>query len=366
MTTQATAAIVHNPQGEFTFEKIELDDLRSEEILVRNQATGICHTDFVAQNMMQLPAVMGHEGVGIVEAVGSQVTKVKPGDRVIMSYPSCGHCRGCLDNKPYHCTHHIPLGFNGTRLDGTHTIKLNGKAISGSFFQQSSFATHSIAVSTNVVPVKTNCSAQMLAAIPCGIQTGAGSILNTFQVRPKESLVVFGAGAVGLSAIMAGKLVGAFPLIAVDIVEERLELALELGATHTINAKEGEVARRIKEIIPQGVDYSLETSGNEQALNDAIACLSIGAECGMVIAPHFGKKYPFSPTEIFRRAANLHGIIQGSSDPKRFLPRLLRLNQEGKFPYQRLITVYDFEDINKAVADTKAGRAIKPVLKISE
>lgn len=364
MTTLATAAVIYAPREEFIFEKVELDDLQSEEILVRNEASGICHTDFVAQELMKLPAVVGHEGVGIVEAVGSQVSHVKPGDRVIMSYPSCGNCRGCRENKPYYCTHHISLGFNGTRIDGSQSIKLNRNPISSSFFQQSSFATHSIAVSRNVVPVDTSHSAKMLAAIPCGIQTGAGSILNTFRVAAKESLVVFGAGAVGLSAIMAGKLVEASPLIAVDIVQERLELALELGATHALNAKEGEIAQRIKEISPQGVHYSLETSGNEQALNDAIACLSTGGECGMVIAPHFGKKYLFSPTEIFRRAANLRGIIQGSSIPRTFLPTLLRLNREGRFPYERLISVYEFENINQAVADTKAGRAIKPVLEM--
>ncbi|ODG98776.1 hypothetical protein A4S05_07600 [Nostoc sp. KVJ20] len=365
MTTTTTAAVVHEPQGQFTFETIELDDLRSNEILVRNQASGICHTDFVAQNLMKLPIVLGHEGAGIVEAVGSGVSRVKPGDRVIISYPWCGTCHGCLEGQPYFCDHHIPLGFGGTRLDGSHTIKLGGKKISGAFFQQSSFANHSITVERNVVPVTSNHAAERLAAIPCGVQTGAGSILNTFKVGPRDGLAVFGAGAVGLSAIMAGKLVGAWPLIAIDVVEERLNLALELGATHVFNAKDGRVAERIKEIAPHGVRYTLETSGNEQALNDAIDCLATGGECGMVIAPHFGEKYPFSPTQVFKRAANLRGIIQGSSVPNTFLPTLLELNQQGRFPFERLITVYDFQDINKAVADTKAGKAIKPVLKIS-
>ena len=365
MTTTATAAVVREPQGQFTFETIELDDLQSDEILVRNEASGICHTDFVAQNIMPLPGVVGHEGAGVIEAVGSGVSRVKVGDRVIISYPSCGICYGCLEGKPYHCAHHIPLGFEGTRLDGSHTIKLDGKAISGAFFQQSSFSTHSIAVERNIVPVTGNHKAEMLAAIPCGVQTGAGAILNTFKVGPRESLAIFGAGAVGLSAVMAGKLVGAFPVIAVDIVEARLELAKELGATHALNAKEGQVSERIKDIISTGVNYSLETSGNEHALNDAINCLATGGECGMVIAPHFGNKYPFSPTEVFRRAANLCGIIQGSSIPSTFLPTLLELNKQGRFPYDLLIKVYDFADINKAVAETKAGGPIKPVLKIS-
>lgn len=364
MSKIAIAAVINSPQGEFTFEEIELSDLRHDEVLVRNEASGICHTDFVAQNITPLPAVLGHEGVGIIEAVGSGVTKVVPGDRVVISYPSCGSCAGCLGSQPYYCDHHIPLGFNGTRLDGSKTIQMAGKPISGSFFQQSSFATHSIAASRNIVPVSSSLRAEMMAAIPCGIQTGAGAVLNTFKISPSEGLVVFGAGAVGLSAIMAGKLTGASPIIAVDIVDSRLQIAKELGATHIINAMDGETARCIKEISPKGVDYSLETSGNDQALDDAIACLATGGECGMVIAPHFGKKYPFSPTEVFKRGANLRGIIQGSSIPSSFLPVLIRLNQEGRFPYERLIEVYDFEDINRAVKETKAGRAIKPVLKM--
>lgn len=365
MTTTATAAVVYEPDGKFTLETVELDDLRHDEVLIRNEASGICHTDFVAQKLMPLPGVLGHEGAGIVEAVGLGVKHVRPGDRVISSYPSCGTCHGCMTGHRYHCDHHIPLGFAGTRLDKTHSIYLNKKPISGAFFQQSSFATHSISVERNVVPVQGNQAAEMLAAIPCGVQTGAGSILNTFKVGARDSVAIFGAGAVGLSAVMASKLAGAFPIIAVDIVEERLNLALELGATHVLNAREGEIPERIKDIVSTGVSYSLETSANEQALNDAIASLATGGECGMVIAPHYGQKYPFSPTEIFQRAANLRGIIQGSSIPHTFLPSLLKLNQQGRFPYERLISVYDFEDINQAVADTKAGKAIKPVLKIS-
>lgn len=215
------------------------------------------------------------------------------------------------------------------------------------------------------MPVRDNLQAEMLAALACGVQTGAGAILNTMKVGPRDSLVVFGAGAVGLSAIMAGRLAGASPLIAVDIVEERLNLALELGATHTLNAREGNVEARIREIVPRGVDFTFETSANEQALNDAITSLGMGGQCGIVIAPHFGQKYPFSPTEILSHAATVRGIIQGSALPNTFLPKLIALHQQGRFPYDRLITTYAFEDINKAFEDTKAGRAIKPVLKMS-
>lgn len=366
MTTSITAAVVHEPHGGFIFETVVLDDLRCDEVLVHNQASGVCHTDVVAQDIMKLPAVLGHEGAGIVAAVGSSVRKFKKGDRVIVSYPSCGTCDHCAEGHPYFCDQHMPLAFGGSRLDRSATIRNDGKFISGAFFQQSSFATHLIASEHNIVKANIiDGPIELLAAIPCGVQTGAGAILNTFRVGAQQSLAVFGAGTVGLSAIMAGRLAGAWPLIAIDVNEERLNLALELGATHVLNAKHEDIAARIKEIVPHGVHFSLETSANEQALNDAITALSTGGWCGMVIAPHFGKKYAFSPTEVFKRAANLCGIIQGSAVPATFLPKLIELNRQGRLPYDRLVKTYRFEDINTAFADAHAGRTIKPVLLIS-
>lgn len=365
MSRTATAAVIHEAGGGFSLETIELDELQSNELLVKVEASGVCHTDAVAQGILPLPAVLGHEGVGIVEAVGGAVTRFRPGDRVIMSYASCGDCPCCNGDKAYICDSMMPLNFGGSRIDGTHTISLNNEPITSSFFQQSSFSTHAIAVEQNVVKVTGDHQAEMLAALPCGVQTGAGAILNTLGVGPKDSLAVFGTGAVGMSGLMAAKLAGAFPIIAIDINDERLELARELGAHHLINAKDGEVAARIREIVPRGVDFSFETSANEQALNDAIACLVSGGECGSVSAPHAFQKYPFSPTEIMIRAASLRGIIQGSATPKTFLPRLIELQKQGLFPYERLITTYDFADINQAFADSASGKTIKPVLKIN-
>jgi aryl-alcohol dehydrogenase len=365
MSITATAAVVREPHGQFSLETVTVDDPRSDEIRVRIEASGICHTDILAQEHTPLPAVFGHEGAGVVEAVGTAVNRVKPGDRVIVSYPWCGVCPTCVEGAPYICDHAMPLSFAGTRLDGSQTITLNGTPISSAFFQQSSFATHAITLERDVVPVQSEHPAEMLAALACGVQTGAGAILNTMQVGAKHSLVVFGAGAVGLSAVMAGQLAGASPLIAVDVVEERLNLALELGATHTLNAREGNTEARIREIVPRGVDFTFETSANEQALNDAITSLCMGGQCGIVIAPHFGEKYPFSPTEILSHAATVRGIIQGSALPNTFLPKLIDLHQQRRFPYDRLLSIYDFADINQAFADTKAGKAIKPILKMA-
>jgi len=364
--TRATAAILREPEGRFVLETVELDELRPDEILVRNEASGICHTDLLARHRVPLPAVLGHEGAGVVEAVGGAVTRVRVGDHVVISYPWCGVCSGCDGGAPYLCARHMQLAFSGARLDGSQSIKLDQRPISSAFFQQSSFATRCITLERAVVPVIGNHSSALMAAIPCGVQTGAGAVLNSLRVSAGDSLAVFGVGAVGMSAIMAGRLVGAFPMIAVDIVPERLQLARELGASHAIDARAGEVPAQIKDIVRGGVEFTVETSGNEQALNDAILSLGSGGSCGMVIAPHLGKKYPFSTTEIFTRAAHLVGIIQGSAVPRLFLTKLMELHRLGRFPFDRMIRYYDFDLINEAIADTHAGRTIKPVLRMPD
>jgi len=362
MPTTATAAIVSELGGEFKLEEIELDDPRADEILVRIAASGVCHTDQIAQAITPLPAVLGHEGTGTVEKVGTSVTRVKPGDRVVISYPWCGECAQCVGGHGYRCEQVLPISFGGTRLDGSETIKRAGKPISGAFFQQSSFSTHAITLERDVVPVDEDNTPEMLAAIPCGVQTGAGSILNTLKVGAGQSLVIFGTGAVGLSALMAAKISGAAPLIAVDIIAERLELARELGATHTINAAEGDTEARVKEICPRGVDFSFNTTENVQVLEDAVNVLVMGGTCGIVTTANHGEKFMWSTNAIFQKTARLQGIIQGSALPNLFLPKLIELQRQGRFPYERLIKTYPFEDINKAFADSIAGTAIKPVL----
>ncbi|HEX3759470.1 MAG TPA: NAD(P)-dependent alcohol dehydrogenase [Kofleriaceae bacterium] len=362
MTTHAIAAILREPAGRFAIERVELDELRRDEVLIRNEASGICHTDLLARERLALPAVLGHEGAGVVEAVGAAVTRVRVGERVALSYPWCGTCPRCDAGEPYLCARHMQLAFGGTRLDGSRPVALGGRAISSAFFQQSSFASRCIALERAVVPVDAPQPSSLLAAIPCGVQTGAGAVLNSLAISARHSLAVFGVGAVGMSAIMAGSLVNAHPLIAIDVLPERLVLARELGASHTLDARTGEIARQIRDIVRDGVDATLETSGNEQALNDAIAGLASGGTCGMVIAPHLGQNYPFSPSEVFTRAARLLGIIQGSAVPRLFLPKLLELHARGRFPFDRMVKYYELDAINDAIADTQAGRTIKPVL----
>ena len=362
MTFEATAAVLYEPGGSFQFKTVTLDDLRPDELLIRVQASGICHTDIAAQGMMTMPVVLGHEGMGIVEQIGSGADSIKVGDRVIASYGFCNSCPRCHEGRPFICDKSVQTNFGGTRIDGSQTTKLDGAIITASFFQQSSFASHFITSVYNVVRVENSLESHLLAPLGCGIMTGAGAILNTLKVGAMDNLAVFGAGTVGLSAIMAARLAGATPIIAVDINRERLDLAQELGASHALDANEGDIPGRVNEICPRGARFSFETSGVEQALNDAIESLGMGGVCGMVTVPHYGEKYPFTPFGIFVKAASLQGVFFGSAVPNKFLPQIIEFYQDGRFPYDQLIRTYDFADINQAFADTKSGEVVKPVL----
>lgn len=354
--------MVYEAGGEFTLCEVEFDELRTDEILVEIEASGVCFTDVEGKRLLSPPAVLGHEGTGTVVEIGNQVRSVKTGDRVILSYPSCGRCPSCDANLPYLCDYDMPLCFDGCRSDGSKPVLLDGESISSAFFQQSSFATHAVSNERNAVVISGIYDPSLLAAVPCGVQTGAGSVLNAFNVQADEGLVVYGTGVVGLSAIMAGTLVGASPLIAVDINESRLGLAREFGATHVVNAAKENAAERIKKWAPRGVPYVLDTSGTLQAFEAGIDNLCMGGTLGYVTPPSGGEHLSFSFEKPMMRAANLRGIIQGSSVPQQFLPRLLELQREGRFPFDRLIRTYAFEEINQAFADAKSGETVKPVL----
>ena len=362
MPYSAIAAVARDKQGPLRLETVELDDLQSREVLVDIEACGICHTDVKFRNQLSLPGVFGHEGVGTVAAIGSAVSSVAVGDRVVISYPWCGECPCCERSEPYRCERIPKLKFGGSRFDGSHTIRLEGDPITSSFFQQSSFATRAITLEDAVVPVDPDTDPAMLASLPCGVQTGAGAVFNTFDMQSDDSLVVFGVGTVGLSALMAARVKGVSPRIAVDVKPERLAFAKELGATHVLNAMEVDVPEEVKKICPRGVNYALETAINPKALEDAIECLAQGGNVGIFSAPPPGAKFPFTTRGLFVRVASLHGIVQGSSIPKEFIPKLVELQKQGVFPYEKLVTTYKFSEINQALEDMESGSVVKPVL----
>jgi len=363
-TMQIRAWVHHQAEAPPQLESLTLDVPRPDEVLVRLAACGVCHTDLFAPRRAALPAVFGHEGAGIVEAVGSRVTRLKPGDRVVLTFGSCGGCRNCRDGAPAYCMNGHELQFGGTRADGSATLASPSGTVHGAFFQQSSFATHALATERNAVPIPASLPLELAAPLGCGVQTGAGAVLNTLACEPRSSLAIFGVGSVGLSAVMAAGIARCEPIIAIDIRPERLELAVELGATHVINARAGEVAEEIRDLTNGGADFSLETAGAEQSFKDAIDCLARLGTCGLCTVPRLGAPIEFSPLSILK-GRTVTGVLEGSSVPEEFIPRLAGLYLDGLFPYDRLVSFYDFADLPRALADAEAGRAIKPVIRMS-
>jgi aryl-alcohol dehydrogenase len=367
MVTLTSAAVLRETHGSFTLEDLILDDPRPDEVLVKIVACGICQTDahFRDQHMpIQLPAVLGHEGAGVVERIGSAVTSVKPGDHVVLSFNSCGHCVSCGNGHPAYCDDLIRLNFAGFRADGTSGLAdTNGTPVRGRFFGQSSLATFSLANERNVVKVPSDLPLAMLAPLGCGFQTGAAAVLNALKVPPKASIAIFGVGAVGLAAIMASKIARAETIVTIDVNDERLSLAQELGAHYTINASRSDAPARIREILPRGVDFVLDTSGRKESLEAGLAALAYLGKFGFVaFSPAAGAVLDASRLSA---GQSLQGIIQGDATPQSFIPQLIEFYREGRFPFDKLVRFYEPGEIDKAFSDAARGETIKPVIQFN-
>lgn len=366
MKTKTIAAVIYEKDASFSFEEVELDEPRPNEVLVRMVATGLCHTDLSVRSGIipfPLPGVVGHEGAGVVEAVGSAVQRVKPGDHVLASFTSCGSCVNCLSGHPAYCLGFLPLNLlGGIRADGSHTIEQHGKPLNAHFFGQSSLARHALVDERSLVKVNSDAPLEMLAPLGCGIQTGAGAVLNVLRPEPGSSLAVFGIGGVGLAAIMAANLSATGRIIAVDIVPSRLALARELGATDTIDASSTDAVEALMKLTSgKGVNYSIEATGNTKVLSQAIQVLAPLGTCAVIGAPLAGSTVAFD-VNFMLNGRRIVGITEGDSDPEKFIPALVRLYELGRLPLDRLIRHYPFEQIEQAAADAHDGSTIKPVL----
>jgi aryl-alcohol dehydrogenase len=366
MTCRCTAAVTDAAGAAFSLRALTLEAPRADEVRVRIVACGICHTDVAMRESTTRapkPIVLGHEGDGIVEAVGADVTSVAAGDSVVLSFASCGACPSCSVDHPAYCVHGPALNFGGARLDGSTSLRdEDGKAVHSHFFGQSSFATLVVVNERNLVKVASDLPLHILAPLGCGIQTGAGAILNSLRVRGGSSVAVFGAGSVGLSAVMAARLAGAKTIVAIDVNPARLALALELGATSTIDARTENVAERLRELRPAGLDYALDTTGREESILTAIASLAVMGTCGLVAMPN--GPIALDPRLLMAKGRSLIGVIEGDSVAATFIPQLIEHYRAGRFPIDRLITFYPFDSINDAMHDMEAGRVVKPVLRL--
>lgn len=345
-------------------EEVELSGPREGEVLVRIVATGVCHTDMKAAgpgSPVSFPVVLGHEGAGVVEAVGPGVTKLAEGDHVVMTFGSCGQCPSCRDAQPAYC--HTENSFVSSRPEGEYYLSSNGTGVYGDFFRQSSFATHAIGSERSVVKVRKDAPLGLLGPLGCGVQTGAGAVLNDFKIKPGQSLAVFGVGTLGLSAVMAARIAGAGRVIAIDRHAHRLDLAKELGADDAIIAGDDPVAPEVMKLMPSGVDFALDTTGVLPVMRQAIDVLAHRGVCGVVTGPWDGSELSVSVRQM-QPGRKLQGIIEGNSNPDVFIPMLVDFFMQGRFPFDRLTKFYAFDQITQAFHDSEEGTTVKPILRI--
>jgi aryl-alcohol dehydrogenase len=355
------AAVLRDPAGAYAIEDVELAAPAADEVLVRIVGAGMCHTDVLPRTGMVAPppVITGHEGAGVVEAVGSDVVGVQVGDHVVLSFDSCGHCRNCSAGQPAYCDTFMARNLVGRNLDGSTPVTgADGSPVSARWFGQSSFATHCLATARNVVVVDRSLPLELLGPLGCGIQTGAGSILCAMDVQPGTSLVVFGAGAVGLAAVMAGRVAGATTIIAVDLQPHRRELALEVGATHALDGADPDVVAAIQHLTGGGAQYAFDTTGIPAVINNALLAMRMTGVMGLV-GVQLGDLVLDGSSWIGKTLIN---ILEGSAKPQEFIPRMIALWQDGRFPFDRLIETYPMSRINDAEQSSLAGGTVKPVL----
>jgi aryl-alcohol dehydrogenase len=358
------AAVTQGQAEAFSLEDVTLSGPHSNEVLVRIVATGVCHTDAVARDLAisPYPIVLGHEGAGVVEQVGENVTDRAPGDHVVLSFAHCGKCENCLTGHPAYCLIFNDLNFGGRMEDGSFRLS-QGDTDLATFFGQSSFGTYAVVNARNAVKVDQAVDLALLGPLGCGIQTGAGTVLNALRPEFGSAIAVYGCGAVGLSAIMAAQIAGCPQIFAVDVHDSRLDLARQLGATHAFNGQQVDVVKEIKTASGGGTRYAVETTGVPSVVRQALQALRpLGRAAIVGVTPEMSLDVH---NDLMAAGKAMIGVIEGDSVPRVFIPQLIAHYQAGRFPFDRLVKFYDFAAINQAFEDSRQGVTIKPVLNIA-
>ncbi|NKZ11151.1 NAD(P)-dependent alcohol dehydrogenase [Mycolicibacterium septicum DSM 44393] len=355
----ARAAVVLDAGADPRLTDVQIREPLGDEVLVRIDAVGICHTDVsVAARFRKLPMVFGHEGAGTVVQAGQTATP-RVGDQVVLTFASCGACRNCQADAPAYCERSTDLNMRGGRRDESSALHAGGAPIGAGFFGQSSFCTYAIAGSRNAVVLSEPIDPALAAPLGCSVQTGVGAVLNVLAPQPADALVVFGAGAVGLSAVMGARIAGCRTIVAVDPIAQRRTLASELGATATIDPTTSDTAAVILELTG-GAAAAVDTTARPDVLAVAVGVLR---ERGTLALLGLGALTADLPVAaIMGKGLTVRGVVEGDSDPQTFIPRLVDLHRRGELPLDKFVSRYPFDDFDRAWAAAKAADVVKPVL----
>ncbi|TDD93524.1 NAD(P)-dependent alcohol dehydrogenase [Actinomadura rubrisoli] len=362
------AAVFDTRDGPFHVEDVEIDEPGPGEVLIRVAATGICHTDGLARHgdlPFPAPGVLGHEGAGTVAAVGPGVASVGEGDRVVMGWPWCGECRNCLAGEPRYCARLGELLVSGVRPGGRPSAlrRADGSVLHGHFFGQSSFATFALSQARSLVTVPADVPLELLGPLACGMSTGAGAVLTTLRPEAGSSLVVYGTGSVGLAAIMAARNSGATTIVAVDPVSSRLALARELGATHTIDALQDDPVAAVHDICGGPADNALECTGIISVVRQAADSVGMLGTCALIGGAPAGAEFSLDHlTTLWGK--RIVGVLGGGGRSDQIIGALVDLYRQGRFPFDRLVSWFAFDEVEEALNASYAGKVIKPIVRM--
>ena len=365
------AAVLDAVGGRLEVAELDLAPPQAGEVLVRLHASGVCHSD---QNAIDgtaatpCPAVLGHEGAGVVEEVGPGVTRVRKGQRVALSWaPSCGRCEECLRDLPHLCGEAWPAMASGGLMDRTTRLSRDGEPVFHYSFI-SSFAERCVVPERSCVPVPDDVPFEIAALVGCAVTTGVGAVWNTAGVRPGDRVAVLGCGGVGLSAILAAVAAGAAPIVAVDVSPAKLDVARSLGATDTVEAAEdpAETGDRIRAVSGGGVDYAIEATGRPEAMQAAFLGTRTRGAAVLIGIPREDATLSLPALSIPRMERRVLGSLYGSSRPERDFPRILDQYRRGRLPLDRLISHrLPLDDVELAFDLLRRHESVRSVLELA-
>ncbi|MFW9079723.1 NAD(P)-dependent alcohol dehydrogenase [Pseudomonas sp. P2757] len=360
------AAVAREYRAPLKIISLEIDEPREDEVRIKIVAAGICRTDLDVRDgylPTPLPVVLGHEGAGIVDKVGTAVNNFQVGDHVVLSMGRCGDCGYCRLGQPAFCVNHVPLNFGGARADGSVCLHDQENAVHSHFFSQSSHAAYAIAHKSSLVKVPNDVDLRLLGPLACGVMTGAGGMMNTLRPEPGSNVVIFGCGTVGLSALMASKIIGCSQRIVVDNKQSRLDLAMELGATHTVlSGPDVDVVKEIRALSDGlGVQYAFESSGVKTVISAALNSLrELGTLVMTGVLPQ-GETVEFDAWNLLR-GRRVIGSVMGDTLPEVFIPQLVEYYRQGLLPLEKISRLYPLADINQAIDDGISGKVVKAIV----